>query len=67
MIGPGGRGELAELIGARCPYLAAVAVGGQLVDLPIVRRAGGLLTVADRLAQERAIAAPAGDSGLEVG
>jgi len=30
---------------------AAVAVGGQLVDLPIVRRAEGLLALADRLAQ----------------
>jgi citrate lyase subunit beta/citryl-CoA lyase len=29
---------------------AAVAVGGQLVDLPIVRRAEGLLALADRLA-----------------
>jgi citrate lyase subunit beta/citryl-CoA lyase len=47
---------------------AAVAVGGQLVDLPIVRRAQSLLALADRLAQERAARAESAlDTGFQVG
>jgi citrate lyase subunit beta / citryl-CoA lyase len=46
---------------------ASVAVGGQLVDLPIVRRAEALLALADRVAQERAASRSVGDTGLEVG
>ncbi len=38
---------------------AAVAVGGQLVDLPIVRRAEGLLALADRLAHGSGNGGPA--------
>jgi citrate lyase subunit beta/citryl-CoA lyase len=46
---------------------ASVAVGGQLVDLPIVRRAEALLALADRLAKEREAAAQAAaDTELEV-
>jgi citrate lyase subunit beta/citryl-CoA lyase len=45
---------------------ASVAVGGQLVDLPIVRRAEALLALADRLVKDREGAAQAADTESEV-
>jgi citrate lyase subunit beta/citryl-CoA lyase len=46
---------------------ASVAVGGQLVDLPIVRRAEALLALADRLAKEREGAGQAADTDSGAG